>query len=110
MSFGSVLWETARMATRFDSVKEVSWKILKEEMYPCFFMKITLQRFRDNGAKVEKVDGFTMVTNMAKEVETMMENKIDAIKVNFKMFTDFNSYFHTNSDSRESWTMVSNWP
>ncbi len=40
-----------------------------------------LQKFNSNGAKVEKVDGFEMVKKMAKDVEIMMQHKIDAIKV-----------------------------
>ncbi len=39
------------------------------------------QQFERNGAKVRPEDGFEMVKNMAANVETMMQHKIDAIKV-----------------------------
>ena len=39
------------------------------------------QKFHQDGAKVKKVDGFDMIKNMAANVETMMQHKIDAIKV-----------------------------
>ncbi len=41
----------------------------------------SLQKFGSEGVKVVKVDGFDMVKNMAANVETMMQHKIDAIKV-----------------------------
>ena len=40
-----------------------------------------LQRFHTEGAKIEEIDGFEMVKRMAANVETMMQHKIDAIKV-----------------------------
>jgi hypothetical protein len=42
-----------------------------------------LQKFHTEGAKIVEVDGFEMVTKMAANVETMMQHKIDAIKVRY---------------------------
>ena len=39
------------------------------------------QKYHSEGAKIEEIDGFSMVTKMAANVETMMQHKIDAIKV-----------------------------
>ena len=50
-----------------------------------------LQRFHTEGAKIEEIDGFEMVKRMAANVETMMQHKIDAIKVrNLYLFQDMN--------------------
>ena len=50
-----------------------------------------LQRFHTEGAKIEEIDGFEMVKRMAANVETMMQHKIDAIKVrNLNSFQDMN--------------------
>ena len=50
-----------------------------------------LQRFHTEGAKIEEIDGFEMVKRMAANVETMMQHKIDAIKVrNLNLFQDMN--------------------
>ena len=50
-----------------------------------------LQRFHTEGAKIEEIDGFEMVKRMAANVETMMQHKIDAIKVwNLDLFQDVN--------------------
>ena len=50
-----------------------------------------LQRFHTEGAKIEEIDGFEMVKRMAANVETMMQHKIDAIKVrNINLFQDMN--------------------
>ncbi|XP_071745575.1 voltage-dependent calcium channel subunit alpha-2/delta-3 isoform X38 [Lepeophtheirus salmonis] len=59
LSFGVLLWETAKKATHFDTL---------------------LKNFHSQGAKVATVDGFKMVKNMAASVETMMQHKIDSIK------------------------------
>ena len=48
----------------------------------------TLQRYHTEGAKIEEVDGFAMVTKMAANVEVMMQHKIESIKVR-KTFLDF---------------------
>ena len=40
-----------------------------------------LQRYHTEGAKIEEVDGFAMVTKMAANVEVMMQHKIESIKV-----------------------------
>ena len=51
-----------------------------------------LQRFHTEGAKIEEIDGFEMVKRMAANVETMMQHKIDAIKViNLNLFQDMNN-------------------
>ena len=60
LSFGTSLYETARQATKFDAIQK---------------------RFHTEGAKIEEIDGFEMVKRMAANVETMMQHKIDAIKV-----------------------------
>ena len=53
-----------------------------------------LQRFHTEGAKIEEIDGFEMVKRMAANVETMMQHKIDAIKVRiFNLFQDMNTVF-----------------
>ena len=50
-----------------------------------------MQRFHTEGAKIEEIDGFEMVKRMAANVETMMQHKIDAIKVrNLNLFQDMN--------------------
>ena len=55
----------------------------KLQMRKCAILHFfSLQRFHTEGAKIEAVDGFTMVTKMAANVEIMMQHKIDAIKVN----------------------------
>ena len=41
----------------------------------------SLQRYQSE-AKIEQVDGFAMVKEMAEEMESMMGDKIEAIKVN----------------------------
>ena len=53
-----------------------------------------LQRFHTEGAKIEEIDGFEMVKRMAANVETMMQHKIDAIKVRIlNLFQDMNTIF-----------------
>jgi hypothetical protein len=42
---------------------------------------VYFQKFHADGAKVQKVDGYTMVRDMANNVMAMMQHKIDAIKV-----------------------------
>jgi len=59
LGFGQSLWETARAATRFDAIQK---------------------RYHTEGAKIEEVDGFAMVTKMAANVEVMMQHKIESIK------------------------------
>ena len=46
-----------------------------------FFHFLFFQKYHSEGAKIEEIDGFSMVTKMAANVETMMQHKIDAIKV-----------------------------
>lgn len=41
---------------------------------------IVFQRYQSE-AKIEQVDGFAMVKEMAEEMENMMGDKIEAIKV-----------------------------
>lgn len=45
------------------------------------FLSFSLQRYQSE-AKIEQVDGFAMVKEMAEEMESMMGDKIEAIKVN----------------------------
>ena len=45
-------------------------------------IQCSLQRYHTEGAKIEEVDGFAMVTKMAANVEVMMQHKIESIKVN----------------------------
>ena len=83
LSFGTSLWETARAATRFDAIQKVR-KYCTEKLFHLFDLQIlNFQRFHTEGAKIEEVDGFQMVTKMAANVEIMMQHKIDAIKVSF---------------------------
>ena len=46
-----------------------------------FHLSLFFQKYHSEGAKIEEIDGFSMVTKMAANVETMMQHKIDAIKV-----------------------------
>lgn len=46
-----------------------------------YFSFFSLQRYQSE-AKIEQVDGFAMVKEMAEEMESMMGDKIEAIKVN----------------------------
>jgi voltage-dependent calcium channel alpha-2/delta-3 len=57
-SFGMTLWNTAKVATRFEQ----------------------LGKSFSGGATTKKVDGFRMVQTMAASIEAMMQHKIDAIK------------------------------
>ncbi len=45
-----------------------------------FVFFLSLQRYQSE-AKIEQVDGFAMVKEMAEEMENMMGDKIEAIKV-----------------------------
>ena len=86
LSFGTSLWETARAATKFDAIQKVSHgtTIIHSWMYFYIILKL-LQRFHTEGAEIEQVDGYAMVTKMAANVETMMQHKIDAIKVSWNV-------------------------
>lgn len=57
-----------------------TWMGAKRSM-PRLTQPLPLQKFHADGARVTKVDGFTMIREMANNVMTMMQHKIDAIKV-----------------------------
>ena len=100
LSFGTSLWETARAATRFDAIQKVSkdrnW--IKFGVFSTF--QNILQRYHTEGAKIEEVDGFSMVTKMAANVEIMMQHKIDAIKVKIILGNSIKIKIKTKTDTR----------
>lgn len=59
-----------------EKITTKNWKSLKIKK---MFFSI-LQRYQSE-AKIEQVDGFAMVKEMAEEMENMMGDKIEAIKV-----------------------------
>ena len=60
-----------------------------------------MQRFHTEGAKIEEIDGFEMVKRMAANVETMMQHKIDAIKVR-----NLNSFQYMNLLTLLNWKRI----